>query len=477
MDPSDSIFLDFRLPNATSWFYISLLVTVALFFRFKHAFSLRNWDLVMLFALVPPLLFLSESRETRLQKCAVSAGRSVLNGASLEGLGTSAAGSILEALRSEAEAAHAVQRAERDVWRAYLALLIGSAYFLVRCLVDVGLQRRPPFVPGLSTGGLAFLGLALIAVLSVKTLLPPAEAAPDGQTTSVVLEKATEAATQAANQVNRTRFDIDPELWRRILAIAGHAAVVAGLICIGWRHFQSVHAGIGAAVLYLLLPYTARYTQDLRQVLPAALIVSAFGVYRRPLVAGLILGLASGMVYFPMMLFPAWFGFYRGKGALRFTAGFVAVLVAILAYVWLDPTLRPLMQSAMLFPDWRAWDLTAKPVGEGLWSAVELHFAYRVPLFIGYLALVVATTFWPSQKNLGHLIAISTALIIGVQFWYADAGGIYVLWYLPLLILVTVRPNLASRFAPDPTPGPGLVRRASAWLHKRLSKPAHQPVA
>jgi hypothetical protein len=480
MDPRDSIFLDFRLPNPTSWFYISMLVTLALFFRFKQVFSLRNWDLVMLFALVPALLFLSESKETRLQKAGECAGRSVLEAGTL----SCASGELgpplsqlLEATRSDSEAAQAVQRSERDVWHAYLALLIGSAYFLIRCLADVSMPRRPPFMPNLSTGGLAFFGLALLAVLSVKALLPPTEAAPDGQATSVMLEKATAAAAEAANQVNRTRFELDPELWRRVIAIAGHVVVVAGLIWTGWRHFQSFHAGVGAAVLYLLLPYTARYTQDLRQVLPAALIVLAFAAYRRPVLAGLILGLASGLAYFPLMLFPAWFGFYRGKGAWRFTAAFGGVLVCILAYVWLDPSLRPLMQSAMLFPDWRAWDLTAKPVGEGLWSAVELHFAYRLPLFIGYVALVVATMFWPSPKNLGHLIAISTAMIIGVQFWYADAGGIYVLWYLPLLILVTIRPNLAARFAPDPETGPSRVRRLWAWLHKRLSKPAHQPVA
>ena len=31
-----SIFLDFDLPNATSWFYLSLLLAVALFFKFSR---------------------------------------------------------------------------------------------------------------------------------------------------------------------------------------------------------------------------------------------------------------------------------------------------------------------------------------------------------------------------------------------------------------------------------------------------------
>jgi len=486
MDPRDSIFLDFRLPNATSWFYIALLVSLALFFRFQRIFGLRNWDLLMLFALVPGLLALTESRTTkeraeaeRLQESAQFASRQVLEAAGLACSGGDfrvLCTQLTDPGRARLDAAvHAQRVADHDIWRAYLALLIGSGYYLVRCLVDLAIARRPLFIPNLTSPGLAFLGTTLLIVLAVKTMLPPAEPVPDGKATSVILEKATAVAAGAADKMNRDRVDIDPELWlRRSTAIACHVLVVAGLVWIGARHFGSLHAGIGAAVLYLLLPYTARYTQELHHVLPAALMVAAFAAYRRPVVAGLILGLASASVYFPLMLFPVWFGFYRGKGARRFALAFGLVLVSILAYSWLDPTLRPYLQSAMSFPDWRAWDLSAKPVGEGLWTGLELHFAYRVPLFIVYVALVVGTCFWPSPKNLGQLIALSTALILGVQFWYADSGGIYVLWYLPLLILVTVRPNLSSRFAPDPDPGPNALQQLLAWIKHRFQKPSHQ---
>ena len=42
------IFLDFNLPNATTWFYFSLILTVALFFQFTRLLSVRNLDLLML---------------------------------------------------------------------------------------------------------------------------------------------------------------------------------------------------------------------------------------------------------------------------------------------------------------------------------------------------------------------------------------------------------------------------------------------
>jgi hypothetical protein len=68
-----------------------------------------------------------------------------------------------------------------------------------------------------------------------------------------------------------------------------------------------------------------------------------------------------------------------------------------------------------------------------------------MPVFVAYLAFVATTFFWPSPKNLAHTLALSAAVLIGLQFWYADQGGVYVLWYLPLLLLLVFRPNLADR--------------------------------
>jgi hypothetical protein len=74
-----------------------------------------------------------------------------------------------------------------------------------------------------------------------------------------------------------------------------------------------------------------------------------------------------------------------------------------------------------------------------------MHWAYRIPVFIVFLIFVGMTALWPNPKNLGHVIALSAAILIGMQFWYADKGGQYVLWYLPLLLLLVFRPNLADR--------------------------------
>ena len=55
------VFLDFNLPNATTWFYLSLMLAVGMFFKFNRFFSLRNWDILTLYLLVPGFLLLQQA--------------------------------------------------------------------------------------------------------------------------------------------------------------------------------------------------------------------------------------------------------------------------------------------------------------------------------------------------------------------------------------------------------------------------------
>jgi hypothetical protein len=406
---SDSIFLRFNLPNATSWFYFSLLLAVAIFFKFSRLLSVRNLDVLTLFLLVPGLLLLQESHRSRL---------------------------------------------------AYLWLLGGSGWFLARCLFDLTLVRRPALNPNLNFGGLAWLAGALFVCLVVVALRPgerPAEPAarepPLIQRTQQEVEKLVPPKPPAGDAA-----DFDAALWaRRILAIACHLAIVLGLMVVGWRHFQNPHAGMAAATFYLLLPYTAMDIRQWHYAWPMALTVWAVAAYRRPTLAGLLLGLAAGTVYFPLLIVPVWLSFYRGRGAGRFAGAFTLVAGLCLAALWLSDDLFRGLQQALAVPDWQPWRLEPIVNSEGVWR--DIHWAYRMPVFIAYLTFVVATAFWPTPKNLGHVLALSAAALIGMQFWYADRGGMYVLWYLPLLLLLVFRPNLSDRLPPA-------VQPETDWLHR-----------
>ena len=407
MGASESIFLHFNLPNATTWFYFSFLLAVALFFKFSRLLSIRNLDVISLFLLVPGLLLLRESQGNR--------------------------------------------------W-AYVWLLAGSGYFLARCLLDLALVRRPALSPNLNLGGLAWLAGALFVCLVAVAVRQPRDHTEQ-------LEKAPSLVVQVQQQgVNiltqqpaaRAAAGPDAPLWvRRILAIVCHLAIVAGLIVVGRRHFQDAHAGMAAATFYLLLPYTAMDIGQWHYVWPMALTVWAVACYRKPTLAGLLLGLAAATMYFPLVTLPVWLSFYWRRGAGRFAGAFALTAAVSLGLIWANDELVRGLQSALSLADWQPW---REPVRtEGFWS--DIHWAYRMPVFIAYLAFVVATAFWPMPKDLAHVLALSAAVLIGIQFWYADRGGVYVLWYLPLLLLLVFRPNLSDR---RPLP----IHPETDWLYR-----------
>jgi hypothetical protein len=97
-------------------------------------------------------------------------------------------------------------------------------------------------------------------------------------------------------------------------------------------------------------------------------------------------------------------------------------------------------------------------------------------VFIAYLAFVALTAFWPTPRHLGQVIAQSAAVLIGVQFWYADQGGVYVLWYLPLLLLMVFRPNLTDVRPPVAAPMEfgwmRRLRRLFDWFRRPQPKAA-----
>ena len=63
------------------------------------------------------------------------------------------------------------------------------------------------------------------------------------------------------------------------------------------------------------------------------------------------------------------------------------------------------------------------------------------------MAFCISLAMWPAQKNLGTLMSCSAAVMIATQFWHPRGGGLYMAWYLPLVLLTIFRPNLEDRVA------------------------------
>ncbi len=244
----------------------------------------------------------------------------------------------------------------------------------------------------------------------------------------------------------------------RTVAIFSYLAIVIGLVITGYRHFDNIKTGIAAAVLFLLLPYTAiltgRYMDtaivhigQVYHVLLAALLVWAITMYRRPLVSGILLGLAIGMFYYPIFLLPLWCSFYWQRGVLRFAFGVVAMIVLLVGILYFhpyDPSHSFMADVRQMF-GWIFPRMQLPP--SSFWGLPFNDPVYRIPIIFSFVGLSISLAIWPAQKNLGTLLSCSSAVMLGTQFWHALGGGQLVGWYLPLLLLTIFRPNLEDRVA------------------------------
>jgi hypothetical protein len=424
MAQSGDIFLHPELPNAATWFYFSALLAIALFFKFSRLLSVRNWDVLTLFLPAPALLLLTETH---------------------------------------------------GAWIGYLWLLGASVYFLIRCLADLSLVGRPALSPNLSLGGLIWLGVALFVSLIVVAVTNRADGVEPPVKNPVPVIKAEQQVEILSEQVSGRPVDNAQAglptgiLVLRGLAILCHLAIVLGLVCVGYWHFQDLHAGVAAATFYLLLPYTylllpftSLHVGQWHHIWPMALLVWAIAAYRRPMVAGFLVGLAAATVYLPLFALPVWISFYLRRGLGRFLGAFalsVGFCVALIGIVlWVNGELPQSLREVWVLTEWQPWK-QPDPGTQGFWTGVTWAWAYRLPVFVAYLALVGTFGIWPAPKNLAHLLALTAASLIGIQFWYADQGGIHLFWYLPLLLLLVFRPNLADR-------RPLVINTDSDWLHR-----------
>ncbi len=230
----------------------------------------------------------------------------------------------------------------------------------------------------------------------------------------------------------------------KLVALLSHLAIVIGIIAIGYWHFNNVKMGVGAATLYLMLPYTAQMTGRVDHVLPAALLIWAVLCYRRPLASGIFVGLAIGVVYYPLFLLPLWFSFYWQRGLMRFATGVVVMLtIMVLTLAFVSPDIASFWQYIREMFGLRPPQMEGL---SGIWGSSWTP-VYRYPVLAAFVALCGSLALWPPQKNLGTLISCSAAVMVATQFWHGYGGGLYLGWYLPLLLLTIFRPNLEDRVA------------------------------
>lgn len=245
----------------------------------------------------------------------------------------------------------------------------------------------------------------------------------------------------------------------KVMIVLSHLAVIAAIVSIGYLHFDNIRTGVGTATLYLLLPYTAQMTGQVDHVLPAALLCWAVVLYRRPLPAGIFIGLAMSVCYYPLFLLPLWFSFYWHRGLVRFSLGLlVTIAVMALSLLFVSENFHSYVEKLRaMFGLW-------VPVMDGLEGIWALGWApvFRLPILTAVAILSISMAIWPAQKNLGTLLSCSASIMVATQFWHGYGGGTYMAWYLPLLLLTVFRPNLEDRVA--------LTVLGESWLGRKRNR-------
>ena len=427
-----------------TWFYLSLLLIVAVLFRFGRIWSLRNMDLVLLLSLSPGLLLVREQPTF-----------------------------------------------------GYSWLFTVTGLLLIRLFCDGLFTRRPRLEPNLNAAGLAFLGVASFMLLMTKAITEPppastmetvrrssellsgrgtsttkdsAKAGPVAPIVAVPVTAVSSAAVASVDESLPVPSETRDVLAAKTLAVLSHFFVVAALFVIGRYHFNDTRSGVAMATIYLLLPCTSYDVGNVNHVLPAALIAWAFVFYTRPMIAGSLMGMACGSLFFPVFLLPLWASFYSRWGRIRFCLALIliaAVVMARFAFIPSDQNSVDLssIPGSVYHQTIDAISLSIIPIlnqdpdASGFWNSQNR--VYLIPVFVAYLVILLLLTIFPRKKTMEHLMAHSTALIVGIQFWYPREGGIYLLWYLPLLLMVAMRPRLAHLRLPDQQSSTEVTRKTS----------------
>ena len=488
----------YQRPEPSTWVYLSSFLIIGIYFMFHRVWSLRNLDVMMLLLLTPGLMMIYEGRKKASEADTTQAvqqllpkltatnstsrwkfvsdfrrmddpSKDLLDGESSERLSLQPPPTVPNTVVPPGTPGSQASLADAptdDAWPGrrlqfwgFVWLLSVCSLILIRMLLDTAMVRRPLLDPNLSSGGMSFISASLCLFLLANILTSAPEEhqrrggrlgpgyvllnmVPAIETVPLRPEHAPPRLPQGASGENETGTSQGLQVTAKVLAILANLVLVIGMISVGYWHFGNIKTGIGAATLLLLMPYTAQMNGLLDHMLPGSLLVMAILWYRQPVIAGLFLGLSAGLVYYPFFLLPLWLSFYWQRGARRFTLGFSISIVGLMVAlaIWGPAGLtNHLIQMFGVF-------LPATEGMGGVWG-LGWYPQFRLPVLVVFVLMCFSFVLWPAQKNLATLMSCSAAIMTAAQFWHGYGGGLYMAWFLPLVMLTVFRPNLDDRVA------------------------------
>jgi hypothetical protein len=202
--------------------------------------------------------------------------------------------------------------------------------------------------------------------------------------------------------------------------------------------------------VYAISPYLIGMVSELgleraSHIAAAPLILGALLWFGRPALAGVLLGIGAGMLYYPAFLAPLWVGYlwrrHGRRSGLLFLAGFAAVgVVCLIMLITMVAPIDETESAVAAFFD----DTIAQAQFKPGYGNSPLSFWGQYPQFASwgkpttgvlYCLFCLALGVLPRRIGFERLVALSAAVLVGTQLIASFSGGTYIGFYLAVVIL------------------------------------------
>ena len=256
------------------------------------------------------------------------------------------------------------------------------------------------------------------------------------------------------------QYEGPPILATKLTLLLFHFLGVIGLIAIG-RQSAGLSVGLALACLYTGSAYVQGLGGEthfitgmtfISHIAPVAITILAFATLNTPWLSGALLAVAAGILFYPAFLFPLWFGYYfwKGKGWYQFAAGFMIVVLIIGGSVLLltlsaenESSFQAFYESTIGHQEARDtygastfsfWGTHPKLASFWQEPFIEGWYLLR-PSFLIFLIFIGASFFLAKNRTITQFAFLTAAVVISIQLWKSHAGGTYVEWYYPFILI------------------------------------------
>jgi hypothetical protein len=256
-------------------------------------------------------------------------------------------------------------------------------------------------------------------------------------------------------------YYLPPPLAAKLCTIAFHLAGVLALFAIGARVSADRDVAWALVALYGGSAFVLGVGGDqeliggmtfVSHIAPAAATLLAFAALPRPMLAGSLLAVSTGIGFYPAFMLPAWTGYLWHDRAkrLRFLAGFAIAAAVIGGSTWMLS--RPADgrgRIGTILHDTFGHHTDPEGYGrspygfwgqrEGIrgWMARPLvgQSGLTTPAYFLFFGLVAATFQAARRTSAAQLALLTAAIAIAASVIKIHATGTYVAWAYPFLLV------------------------------------------